>query len=179
MESFYFLRHGQTDWNAQGLLMGQKDIPLNAVGRKQAHEAAKMLVGHAPASICHSPLLRAKETALIIADVCPCSLYVVEGLAERAWGSWEGTVVTPDQLANGEKRLPKGAEKYDAFKNRVLGAYQASLLFPQPLLFIAHSGVMRVVCEAMGVAGEDVDGVQPLLIHVFQQLGKWNIEVLL
>lgn len=37
---FYFVRHGQTDWNSEGKLMGQNDIPLNNIGIKQAQEVA-------------------------------------------------------------------------------------------------------------------------------------------
>jgi len=38
-QEFYFIRHGQTDWNLKHIAMGSKNIPLNQLGVKQAHEA--------------------------------------------------------------------------------------------------------------------------------------------
>lgn len=176
MESFYFLRHGQTDWNAQGLLMGQTDIPLNEIGRKLALEAAKKVVGHAPATICYSPLSRTKETAMIIADECPCNLHAVDGLAERSWAEWEGTVALSDQLGRDDENIPSGAERHEAFETRVLEAFKQSLSYPQPVLIVSHSGVLRLIYKELGVVDE---GSQPFLIHFFQQLGKWHVEVMM
>ena len=41
----YFARHGQTDWNAERRLQGQRDIPLNALGRVQAAQCGTILRG--------------------------------------------------------------------------------------------------------------------------------------
>ena len=59
----YFLRHGQTAWNAEKRMQGQTNVPLNDVGRRQAREAGRRL----PAiGVClTSPLQRARETALL------------------------------------------------------------------------------------------------------------------
>lgn len=59
----YFLRHGQTAWNAEKRMQGQTNVPLNDVGRRQAREAG----GRLPAiGVClTSPLQRARETALL------------------------------------------------------------------------------------------------------------------
>ena len=54
---FYFLRHGQTDWNLQGRLQGHTDIPLNATGLDQAHAAADMLADQGIDIIVSIPLI--------------------------------------------------------------------------------------------------------------------------
>ena len=61
---FWFLRHGETDWNAQGLSQGHTDIPLNAVGLAQAERAARTLEGLGIASVVSSPLSRAVARAI-------------------------------------------------------------------------------------------------------------------
>ena len=56
---FWFLRHGETDWNADNLAQGGTDIPLNARGRVQAETAAQVLRNRSIAAIVASPLSRA------------------------------------------------------------------------------------------------------------------------
>ena len=65
---FWFLRHGETDWNAQGLSQGRTDIPLNAIGLMQAARAAEAMRGRGIATIVASPLDRAYRTAEIVAQ---------------------------------------------------------------------------------------------------------------
>ena len=48
-------RHGNTDWNAGGLVQGQADVPLNHLGHRQAAEAAKLLVRLRPSAIVTAP----------------------------------------------------------------------------------------------------------------------------
>ena len=81
--SFYFVRHGETEWNALGKFHGQTDIPLNQVGRQQAEIIAKKLHSLNIASICHNPLSRAKETALIIEKSLKTPLQEIDHLKER------------------------------------------------------------------------------------------------
>ncbi|MDP9116224.1 MAG: histidine phosphatase family protein, partial [Actinomycetota bacterium] len=65
--TFAFIRHGQTDWNRDDKLQGSSDIPLNEVGRQQAREAAAHLGHGGWQVVVSSPLVRARETAEIIA----------------------------------------------------------------------------------------------------------------
>ena len=64
---FWFLRHGETDWNAQNLAQGNVDIPLNEHGLAQARAAAAALIGRGIEVIAASPLGRARQTADIAA----------------------------------------------------------------------------------------------------------------
>ena len=87
---FYFIRHGETDWNFVHKLMGQKDIELNNTGLDQAYTAAYVLAEEETNKIFASPLKRAKETGEIIANVCELELEIINDLKERNWGSLEG-----------------------------------------------------------------------------------------
>jgi broad specificity phosphatase PhoE len=175
VDSFYFLRHGQTDWNIQGLLMGQRDIALNEMGRHQAREAAKILAGHHIASLCHSPLIRARETAQIIASQCPCSLYPMSQLSERFWGSLEGEKISQEDLLRRESMLPRGAESLDVFQHRVLEGFTRARVYPQPVLFISHGGVFQVIYKKLGI--EDSSSLDnALVVRIFQHLGRWRVE---
>jgi broad specificity phosphatase PhoE len=70
IDSFLYVRHGQTDWNAQGLMQFHSDIPLNETGQNQAQEAARKLAKLSGERLffLYSPYSRATETASIIAD---------------------------------------------------------------------------------------------------------------
>src|SRR5215475_13408168 len=70
----YFIRHGETDWNAARRLQGRNDVPLNALGRRQATQCGELLgklfsaSGGAPQhfAFTSSPLSRARETMDIL-----------------------------------------------------------------------------------------------------------------
>lgn len=99
---FWYLRHGQTDWNAQNLSQGRTDIPLNATGRGQAIKAGDSLSRHwrdgaSPiARIISSPLTRAHDTALAAQEAIAVSsgitlpLVTDQGLEEVCFGVMEG-----------------------------------------------------------------------------------------
>lgn len=103
------IRHGLTDWNVARRMQGRTDIPLNDFGRDQAKEAAQQLAdGPAFDAIVTSPLLRARETAEIIADRLGIdTVSEAPGLIERSFGEAEGLDVEaanerwPDFLAAG------------------------------------------------------------------------------
>src|SRR3954451_10202115 len=92
MTRLLFVRHGETDWNAEGRLQGHTDRALNEYGRRQAHELADRLVGDGVAAIYASDLARAKEAAEIIAARLDLPVVVDPDLRERNWGNWEGLV---------------------------------------------------------------------------------------
>ncbi|TRW44597.1 histidine phosphatase family protein [Georgenia yuyongxinii] len=83
-------RHGQTEFNATKRLQGQSDIALNAVGRRQAARAAGVLATLEPTRIVTSDLVRAAETAGVLADLAGVEAAVDTRLRERSFGLWEG-----------------------------------------------------------------------------------------
>ena len=66
MTTLLLVRHGETDWNAEGRLQGQTDRPLNDFGRRQARALADGLAGERLEAIYASDLARARETAEIL-----------------------------------------------------------------------------------------------------------------
>lgn len=66
LKFFYFIRHGETDWNRDKRIMGQMDIPLNETGVAQARSARNLLKELNIQHIYTSPLLRAYQTAQIL-----------------------------------------------------------------------------------------------------------------
>ncbi|CAK0859773.1 unnamed protein product [Prorocentrum cordatum] len=83
-------RHGETDWNVQGRLQGLSDIPLNGVGRSQALEIAAAVKAGGASVVVASPLLRARDTAAIVADECGADLRIDARLREASLGVMEG-----------------------------------------------------------------------------------------
>lgn len=91
----YLVRHGETDWNRGQRLQGTRDVPLNEAGVVQAHELADYFAALPIACVVTSPLVRASETAAILADACACPLHVDARLREIDHGSWSGMTL-PD-----------------------------------------------------------------------------------
>lgn len=86
----YVVRHGQTDYNINGLFQGRKDIPLNSAGIKQAEETAQKFKNIPVDIILVSPLTRAKETAKYISNVTGIKPVIEQDLIERNFGDMEG-----------------------------------------------------------------------------------------
>lgn len=143
---FYFLRHGETDWNLNGLCMGQQDIPLNERGRKQA-ENAKQLLNLPIECIYYSPLKRASETMSIITANNKCPKISSEYLKEWHFGSWEGTVWAQYNIETPEQIVPPNGESRQQFFSRVISGINESLAkHKKPVLFIGHSGIYWALC---------------------------------
>lgn len=90
MALFYFLRHGETEWNAEGRLCGRTDVPLSSVGRRQAQLLGERLKGLAVEALYSSPLQRAIETAREVGRAIGHEPIVDARLTELSYGAWEG-----------------------------------------------------------------------------------------
>jgi broad specificity phosphatase PhoE len=93
MTSLHLVRHGETDWNVQGRWQGQADVALNDRGRAQARQSAEKLASLSLAAIYSSDLVRAAETACLIAQVNPAPLILEPRLREIHQGEWQGQLV--------------------------------------------------------------------------------------
>jgi broad specificity phosphatase PhoE len=94
MTRLYLIRHGETDWNRSGRIMGTQPVPLNANGRRQVVELAAVLADlhktQPLAALYTSPLVRTVQTAEILASSCSLSITLDERLREIGVGDWEG-----------------------------------------------------------------------------------------
>lgn len=174
---FYFVRHGETDWNKQKILMGQTDIPLNATGISQAKSVAQVLDRYPLDKVYASPLMRAYATAQILTDsrqTLPIEL--LNGLKERRFPSG----MLHDDLEHiTSDNLPSSAEKWNEFSNRVLTTLEYILAkdHNHPPLIVAHGGVLVAITLALKVAMPTMDNCRPLRF-VLDNSGNWSAELL-
>ena len=120
------LRHGQTDANATGVLQGHQPTPLNALGRLQACRLGERIVRRRPkiSALVSSDLVRAAQTADIIAAACGLAPRYDPAWRERGFGALEGNTVGERETwraAHGDTH-PPGGESVDAFRERVRDA---------------------------------------------------------
>jgi broad specificity phosphatase PhoE len=150
--AFWFLRHGQTDWNAQDLSQGNVDIPLNETGLAQARSAALLLRNKGIRSIITSPLSRARVTAEIAAEALGnVPLEVEPDLREVAFGIKEGQPMA-DWFAHwvAGDMTPEGAETFTELTVRAVAAVNTCLRRPPVVLVVAHGALFRALRGAMG-----------------------------
>jgi len=154
------VRHGETDWNADGRLQGQTDRPLSEFGRRQARQLADELAREELEAIYSSDLSRARETAEIVAERLGLPVVLDPDLREKDWGTWEGlTAVERD-------RVEFVGESTEAHQERILRALRRiSERHPDGgrILVVTHGGSMRrVQTAALGMA-----------LPVVENCGRW------
>ncbi|MBP1883035.1 histidine phosphatase family protein [Sinorhizobium mexicanum] len=168
----YMVRHGQTDWNAESRLQGQKDIPLNETGRRQATGNGLSLaeiLGRESSNFdfVASPLGRTRETMermRYAMGLDPLSYRTDDRLKEVSFGDWEGLTLpelkrqVPQRIA--ERRVAKwdfippgqNAESYEILSWRV-GAWLKDAT--RPTVCVTHGGVIRVLFKLLGEMSAD------------------------
>lgn len=152
------VRHGETDWNLSGILQGWIDVPINEAGRRQAREFAAAHGGTGFAMVWSSPLVRASETAEIIARTLglpPPRCH--DGLKERHFGAVQGVpkaelgelneVLLQQILRRNPAAHFEAGETTDAFADRVLAAVSeiGARHAGERVLVITHGWVMDVI----------------------------------
>jgi broad specificity phosphatase PhoE len=149
------VRHGQSEWNAEGRWQGQADPPLTDLGRLQAREAARAL-GTVDA-VWASDLQRAVETATIIADQLGVGPVVVDpDLRERDAGEFSG-LTRPEIAARfpgylDDGRRPPGWEPDEALVARALRVLHliAAEVPGGDVLVITHGGLVYALEQHLG-----------------------------
>lgn len=174
--TYAFIRHGQTDWNANGLLQGSSDIPLNDIGRGQAIEAVEVLRGTPWAAIVSSPLRRARETAEIIAARLGVPLGpAYDELAERDYGPLEGTP-SQDAIDRWPSREYPGAESLASVAERGRrGLARIAEDYPDAdVVIVCHGTLIRYTLAAL--AGHPIEGIRNGSVSTFRLEGdRWSV----
>ena len=145
------IRHGQTDWNLQGLMQGRSDIPLNETGREQARVAASALSSEPWDAVVSSPLVRARETAELIGSALRVPLGAsYDELIEQEFGEAEGVPVA-DLGARWPDRDFEGKEPDEAVGPRGIRALErvASEHADSRVLVVTHAMVIRHTLAAI------------------------------
>lgn len=174
---FFYLRHGQTDWNLRGVAQGSQDVPLNARGREQAAEAAQSAHALDIVDIVSSPLSRAHETACIVGNAIGVKPSIEPALKEVCWGEMEGTAEKDwmQDWQGGRFTIP-GAETFIDFTHRSAQAITQVIEAPGPILVVAHGGVYWGVQKALGLDIVDIpNGMIFEHIPCDDALGGWRV----
>ena len=141
------IRHGETDWNVIGRLQGREDIPLNENGKIQAKHCGLALRGMRWTAIITSPLLRARLTAEIIADILNIQkIYDDINLVERDYGKASGltenerTILFPDGKY-------EGIEDWVILKNRMHNSItkNADKFYPNNIIIVSHGSAINSI----------------------------------
>jgi broad specificity phosphatase PhoE len=192
----YYIRHGETEWNASGRVQGWRDVPLNDRGRAQAAQAGSILrdlldrdgrdIAQLP--FIASPLGRARETMELLRDSlgAPRGDYALdERLREIGYGRWEGLTFAEMETADPAlfrarnadkwKIAAPGGESYAGLEARVRD-WLASVT--EDSVVVAHGGTMRALMVALGVeqaAKATERYIEQGVVYVFEgnQLAKY------
>jgi probable phosphoglycerate mutase/uncharacterized phosphatase len=150
------VRHGQTDWNFQEIIQGREDIPLNALGHRQAEESAAFLSQESWDVIVASPLSRAVDTARYIAEACGIDeSHIIrdERFIEREFGAASGKPVPgiyEAVQADDQDRVP-GLESEDEMRARVLSGMHdlVETHAGKRVIVVCHSHAIKAALSAI------------------------------
>ncbi len=153
MQKLWIVRHGQTNWNLSQRIQGWTDIPLNETGIQQATLLHKYICGIPFRKFFASDLVRATETAKILAANQHHMIEICPDLRERCFGKREGTVRQDfseaflDNVPDAEPMssvIARGIRFLDFLKNEYP---------PGRYLCVTHGGMIRSVLNHLGAQG--------------------------
>jgi probable phosphoglycerate mutase len=187
--TIYYIRHGETGWNAEGRFQGSKDIPLNDLGRTQAVAAGEILGrvltqdGHEITALpfVSSPLGRARMTMELARGALnlPVGEYDIDDrLREIGYGNWEGLTLPEMQVNDAATFALRQVDKWTVAAPS--GESYASVTLRMQAWFnsvttdtvaVAHGGTMRALMVALGIATELEAADTPIgqgVVYVFR-----------
>ena len=164
----YYVRHGETDWNVQGLIQGWTDTPLNQRGHAQARAVAQALTAIPDVSgglhFVVSPLQRARQTMGYIADALSLEqarIAVEPAVTELGFGVWEGKPfwelkASPLYPAHPEDRYSWRPERGESYADGHLRINDWLDRLDRPTVVVAHGAIGRcLIAEITGLPRRD------------------------
>lgn len=159
----FLVRHGQIPETQARRFIGQKDLPLAQKGRLQMNQVANLMQHRAVSAIYASPLQRAMDSAVIIADRLDLTVQTVLNLSEINLGQWDGLSIKevkrrfPAEYKKRGQNLAiyktPGGESFKELQGRCIAALNSIVQDKcGNILIVAHAGVNRVLlCHFMGL----------------------------
>jgi broad specificity phosphatase PhoE len=188
----YYIRHGETDWNAGRRLQGRTDTPLNAAGEVQAKRCGNVLRkllslrGQDPEELDYvsSPLTRARATMELIRGAIgldPAAYRIEPRLIEMSFGDWEGLDFADLQVREGTgakarerdpwRFAPPGGESFEQLQRRI-GAWYSEVT--RDTVVCAHLGTARALLAHLGIepeTGASRSRIEHAVVYVFDHNG--------
>ncbi|MEM6461439.1 MAG: histidine phosphatase family protein [Pseudomonadota bacterium] len=176
---FYFLRHGETEWNKTGRTQGQLDAQLNQTGLDQAQRAADLLRKEPLQRIVASPLSRAKHTAEAVAAYHQIEIVFDDSLMECHLGDHQGEPHGPwlREYWTGSYDPPNG-ETFPQFCERVWNAMGRAVSLGPNTLIVAHGGLWKAAHEYVAIEPPMLPLPNAIPMHVTPAPGRWRQRVL-
>ena len=173
MTKMIFVRHGQSEANLGGIFAGQADVPLTALGRRQAQELkGYILRTYAVDAVCASDLQRAADTVRPVAEALRLPLCLEEALREIDGGAWDGMPVEeiarvyPSDYALWRADIGRarctGGESMAELQARAVAAAEriAARYAGKTVLVGTHAGFLRAMqCYWQGIPLGGMQGV--------------------
>lgn len=180
MTRICLVRHGETDWNANGKLQGQTNIPLNNTGKKQAEKCRDYLLRAHWDVMISSPLIRAKETAEIINNALELPMIIMDHFKERHFGQGEGLRREERNLLYPNFIFPNMETQEELISRIESGLEEITQRFPgSNVVLVAHGALINAIIHMFHPNEKDI-GVVKLLnggittIHFYNQ--SWEIQ---
>ncbi|MGI9522054.1 MAG: histidine phosphatase family protein [Hyphomicrobiaceae bacterium] len=183
IRSFYFLRHGETQYNLERIFQGCIDVPLNSTGVAQAQAAAKVLAEEQFTRIVASPANRVLKTASFASEMTGAPLHVDSDLMEFDVGSFAGQCITTTKRAHGLDEhdsfmsiLPDDADTWREFVPRVCAAVRrwTDRHPDETLLIVAHGLVFRALTLSLADAEFTSRNAEPYLFE--KRVSSWEVK---
>lgn len=150
MAELYFVRHGESLWNVANKICGATDIALTEKGHEQAVKTGQKILelGIKADEILYSPLIRAKDTALHIAEVTGIPAREEVRLIEQNFGKYEGTPRHGEEFEAAKREFAnsyEGGESMLKLAQRIYNLLDEIKVSDKTYILVAHNGIARVL----------------------------------
>jgi len=171
---FYFMRHGHTEWNAQGKTGGDEPIPLDAKGIAQAKAVQDVLPSLGITHIYCSPIVRAQETMTLACKLLTCPRTSLHDLREWDFGDWVGQTKDEYIVAHVDTVEPPHGETREAFFARSAAVLEQVLADAEMPIIIAHLGNYYGIAHTLHLPRLYVGNCQ--IVKFSHHHGGWQQE---